>query len=119
MSWRARNHPSFWAFVVHRASGLLLAFFLPVHFWVLGSAIAGAQRLDDLLAWMDRPLVKAAETVLVVLLAAHLTGGFRLLAIEFLAWRGWQKTAISLSAGISLAVGLLFLLNVFRLGGTP
>ena len=113
MSWRARNHPNFWAFAVHRVSGLLLATFLPFHFWALGTAITGAARLDDFLAWTEQPLVKLAEVGLIVLLAAHLTGGLRLLAIELLAWRGWQKTAVSLSAGISLAVGLLFLLNVF------
>lgn len=113
MSWRARNHANFWAFLVHRLSGVLLAIFLPLHFWALATAIAGAARLDGFLAWTEQPLVKLAEVGLVVLLAAHLTGGLRLLAIELLAWRGWQKTAVSLSAGVSLAVGLLFLLNVF------
>jgi fumarate reductase subunit D len=113
MSWRARNHPSFWAFALHRVSGLLLALFLPFHFWALGTAIAGAARLDAFLDWTRQPLVKLAETGLVVLLAAHLTGGLRLLALELLAWRSWQKSAVGISAGISLAVGLLFLLNVF------
>lgn len=112
MSWRAHNHPSFWAFVVHRVSGLALALFLPFHFWALGTAIEGAGRLDAFLRWTDQPVVKLAETGLVALLAAHLAGGLRLLAIEFLGWRRWQKTALSVSAGVSLAVGLLFLLNV-------
>jgi fumarate reductase subunit D len=35
------------------------------------------------------------------------------LAIEFLAWRSWQKTAFALSAGASLAIGLAFLLSAF------
>jgi len=113
MTWRARNHPNFWAFAVHRLSGLLLAIFLPLHFWALGTAITGAARLDAFLAWSEQPLVKLAEVGLVTLLALHLTGGLRLLAIELLAWRDWQKTAVSLSAGVSLAVGLLFLLNIF------
>ena len=113
MGWRARNHPNFWAFAVHRGSGLLLALFLPFHFWALGTAISGAARFDGVLAWTNAPLVKLAETGLVILLAAHLAGGVRLLALEFLAWRGWQKTAVSVSAGFSLAAGLLFLLNVF------
>ena len=113
MSWRARNHPNYWAFAHHRVSGLLLALFLPVHFWALGTAISGEARLDAFLRWSEQPLVKLAETGLVVLLAAHLTGGMRLLAIEFLAWRRWQKTAVALSAGASLGVGLLFLLSVF------
>ena len=30
--WRARNHPAWWAFLVHRISGLALALFLPLHF---------------------------------------------------------------------------------------
>jgi fumarate reductase subunit D len=113
MSWRARNHTNFLAFAVHRGSGLLLALFLPFHFWALGSAISGAARFDGILAWTTSPLVKLAETGLVILLAAHLAGGVRLLALELLAWRRWQKTAVSVSAGFSLAVGLLFLLNVF------
>lgn len=113
MSWRARNHANYWAFLLHRLSGLLLALFLPLHFWALGTAIEGAARLDGFLRWSQQPLVKLAEFGLVVLLAAHLTGGIRLLAIEFLAWRRWQKTAVALSAGASLATGLVFLLNLF------
>ena len=113
MSWRARNHPNYWAFVLHRVSGMLLALFLPFHFWALGQAIEAEARLDAFLRWAEQPLVKLAETGLVVLLAAHLCGGLRLLAIEFLAWRRWQKTALALSAGASLGIGLIFLLRVF------
>jgi fumarate reductase subunit D len=113
MAGRARNHPNYWAFAVHRISGLLLALFLPFHFWALGSAIAGEARLESFLRWADQPLVKLAEFGLVVLLALHLFGGLRVLAIELLAWRSWQKTAVALSAGASLAIGLAFLLSVF------
>lgn len=107
----SRNHPSFWAFTVHRVSGVLLALFLPLHFWVLSLAIRGEAALDGFLRWTEHPLAKLAETVLVVLLAAHLTGGLRLLALEFLTWRDWQKTLVAISAGASIATGLLFLLN--------
>ncbi|MDX1487811.1 MAG: hypothetical protein R3268_06395 [Acidiferrobacterales bacterium] len=109
--WRARNHPSYWAFVVHRTSGLLLALFLPVHFWTLSQVVRDAA-FDVFLAWTEHPLVKAVETLLVMLLAAHLTGGVRLLAIEFLPWQDWQKTWVALAAGLSIVVGLMFLLNV-------
>jgi len=110
--FRARSHPAYWAFIVHRLSGLLLALFLPFHFWALGQALNGAASLDAFLHWTEQPFVKFAETGLVLLLAAHLTGGVRLLMLEFLAWRDWQKTLLALSAGISLAVGLAFALNV-------
>jgi uncharacterized membrane protein len=36
----------------------------------------------------------------------------RLLALEFLAWRGWQKSLLAAAGGATLAVGLLFLLNL-------
>lgn len=112
MDLRPRSHPTYLAFVVHRVSGLLLALFLPVHFWVLGTAIQGAARLDGLLRWTENPVAKAAETILVVLLAAHLAGGLRVLALEFLGWRARQKDMVAASAGIALLVGLVFLLNV-------
>jgi len=110
--FRARNHPAWWAFVVHRVSGVLLALFLPLHFWALGQALHGEARLESFLRWSDQPLVKFAETALVVLLATHMAGGLRLLALEFLAWRDWHKSLLAAAAGIALAAGLAFLLNV-------
>ena len=108
----SRDHPAYWAFAVHRLSGLLLVLFLPAHFYVLSRAIQGAAALDAVLVWTEAPLVKAAEVGLIILLAAHLTGGLRLLAVEFLPWRDWQKTLIAVTAGASLLIGLGFLINV-------
>lgn len=108
--YRARSHPAYWAFLVHRLSGLALALFLPVHFWALGQALQGAARLETFLRWTDSPLVKVAEWGLVVLLAAHLTGGLRLLALEFLPWRDWQKSLAAGAAGLALVAGLAFAL---------
>lgn len=112
MDLRPRSHPTYLAFVVHRVSGLLLALFLPLHFWALGSAISGEARLEGFLRWTDNPLVKAAETMLVLLLAAHLAGGLRVMALEFLGWRRRQKDMVAISAGVALLAGLIFLLNV-------
>jgi len=106
-----RDHPNYWAFVVHRVSGVLLALFLPVHFQVLYLAIKDGATFDAFIDWTHMPMVKAAETVLIILLAAHLTGGLRLLAIEFLPWRDTQKTIVAVTAGVSLVIGLVFLLN--------
>lgn len=110
--FRARNHPAYWAFIVHRASGVLLSLFLPVHFWALGQALEGAAHLDAMLRWTEQPLVKVGETLLVALLAAHLAGGLRLLMLEFLAWRDWQKSLLAAAAGITVAAGLAFVLNL-------
>jgi fumarate reductase subunit D len=113
--WRStaarRNHPAYWAFLLHRLSGLALALFVPAHLYVLGLAIDNEARLDDFLAWSDAPAVKAAEAGLVLLLTAHLAGGLRLLALEFLPWHDRQKTLIALAVAISAAAALLFLLS--------
>ena len=106
-----RNHPTYWAFVLHRVSGLALAVFLPAHLYVLSFVIDGAARLDGFLHWAEHPLVKAGEVGLVVLLAAHLAGGLRILAVEFLPWRDWQKTLVVIGATFALGVGVLFLLR--------
>ena len=108
--YRPRNHPAWWAFLLHRLSGLALSVFLPFHFWAIGQALQGEARLDSLLRWTEQPLVKFAEITLVLLLAAHLTGGLRLLALEFLPWRGWQKSLLAWAAGGALAAGLAFAL---------
>ncbi|MAH85131.1 MAG: succinate dehydrogenase [Rhodospirillaceae bacterium TMED8] len=107
-----RSHANYWAFGLHRISGILLALFLPIHFHVLYLAVHNDSVFDEFVYWAESPLVKVAETVLVVLLALHLTGGVRLLAIEFFPWRDWQKTIVAVTTGLSLATGLIFLLNV-------
>ncbi len=111
-AWRNRNHPAWWAFIVHRVSGLLLAAFIPLHFWALGQALSGEAALGGFIEWTANPVVKVAEFGLVLALAAHLAGGLRLLALEFLPWRDWQKSLFAVSVAVSVGAGLLFALNV-------
>ena len=94
--------------LVHRLSGIGLAIFLPLHFWALGQALAGEVALESFLRWTEQPLVKLSEWAIVLLLAIHLTGGIRMLMIEFLAWRDWQKTLAAAAAAAALAIGLAF-----------
>ena len=107
---RARNHASYWAFLVHRVSGLLLALFLPVHFWALGHALAGEAALNGIIIWTDQPLFKFAEWGLVILLTVHLTGGVRVLLIEFGPWSGQRKNLIAGGFGVACVAGLAFAL---------
>ena len=106
-----RRQPGYVAFLAHRVSGLLLALFLPAHFLVLALVLRGEAALDGVLHWSQSPLVKIAETVLVVLLAVHLAGGLRLLLIEFTPWRDGYDSLIAVTGGVGLAVGLMFLLS--------
>lgn len=108
--FRARQHPSYWAFLVHRVSGLALALFLPVHFWALGQAISGEAALEGFLRLTDQPLFKFAEWGLVVLLGLHLMGGVRLLLIEFGSGSALRKNWIAGTAGVGVVAGLAFAL---------
>jgi fumarate reductase subunit D len=110
---RAHGHASWWAFWLHRVSGLLLALFLPLHFLALGQALTGPAALDGFLRFTDMPLVKLAEWGLVTLLALHLTGGTRLLLIEFGTAdprSALRKNWIAGGIGCAVAAGLAFAL---------
>jgi fumarate reductase subunit D len=101
------------AAMVHRISGVALAIFLPVHFFVLGLSFHGGARLDGFLRWTDQPSVKFAEGGLVFLLTVHLLGGLRVLVIENLDWRDGQKQFATLAAAVSAIVAFIFLVRVF------
>jgi fumarate reductase subunit D len=112
--FRARSHPAYWAFLVHRLSGLALAVFMPLHFWALGQALAGEAALDGFLRFADRPLFKFGEWGLVVLLSLHLMGGVRLLLIEFAPWSGPRKNWIAAALGVGAMTGMALALAMMR-----
>lgn len=101
------------AAMIHRLSGLALAIFLPIHFFVLGLSFHGGARLDTFLRWTDQPLVKFAEGGLILLLTVHLLGGLRVLVIENLDWHDGQKRLAMLAATVSAIVAVVFLVRVF------
>ena len=107
----SRAHPLWLAYVLHRLSGLALALFLPVHFWILSLALTDPARLDGFLHLTETGLVKLAEVGLVFLLAVHMFGGLRLLALEFLNWRAPHKTLAAACASAAFLMATLFLLR--------
>ncbi len=107
-----RSHTLWFAFVLHRISGVALALFLPLHFYVLSLALTDPAALDSFLSFSELFVVKVAETVLVLLLAVHLFGGLRLMALEWLPWTDWQKSLAALSLACGSAVACLFFLQV-------
>ena len=104
-----RSHPLWKAFVVHRISGLALALFLPVHFFVLGLALEGAESLNAALKFSELPFVKSAEVLLVLFLAVHLLGGIRILILE-LTQLSWDQRILNRSAfSLSVVIAGIFL----------
>ena len=107
----SRAHPLWLAYIVHRVSGLLLALFLPIHFWVLSLAVTNPARLDGFFQLTEAGVVKLAEFGLVFLLAVHMFGGLRLMAMEFLPWPAPQKTLAAVATAASFLIATLFFLK--------
>ena len=63
-----QTHTIWIAFLLHRISGVALALFIPVHFWVLSYALTAPKTLDGFLHWTELGIVKFAEFGLVFLL---------------------------------------------------
>jgi fumarate reductase subunit D len=106
-----RSHPLWFAYALHRISGIGLAVFLPVHFYVLSRALTQPEVLDGFLRLTDHPMVKIAEFGLVFGLAVHMFGGLRLMALEFLPWSNRQKTLAAAALAISFLISCTFLLQ--------
>ena len=78
--FRARNHPAYWAFLVHRVSGVMLSLFLPLHFWVLAQALQGEARLDSFLRCVEsesEPEVTGLDGRRALELAERITAAIR------------------------------------------
>jgi fumarate reductase subunit D len=99
------------AYILHRLSGIGLALFLPVHFWVLSLAMKEPEKLDGFLAMTEAGIVKVAEFGLVFLLAVHMFGGLRLMAMEWLPWTSAQKTLAAGATAVSFLIAVLFFMK--------
>ena len=74
-------------------------------------AVTNPARLDGFLALTEAGAVKLAEFGLVFLLAAHMFGGLRLMAMEWLPWSPPQKTLAASAAAASFLIATLFFLK--------
>ena len=106
-----RAHPLWYAYILHRLSGLALALFLPAHFWILSKALTDQAGLDGFLSWTTNPWVKVAEWGLVFLLGVHFFGGLRLLVLEFTPWQPWTKAWAATAAAAAFVVSTIFFLS--------
>ncbi|MDG1449603.1 MAG: succinate dehydrogenase, cytochrome b556 subunit [Ascidiaceihabitans sp.] len=106
-----RGHPLWYAYALHRASGLGLALFLPAHFYILSLALTQPERLEYFLNFAENPLVKVAEFGLVFGLTVHMFGGLRLMAMEWLPWSDNQKTLAAGALAVSFLISGTFYLQ--------
>ncbi len=105
----SRTHSGYFAFALHRISGLALAMFLPIHFYMLSLLLKDPERLDVFLSWTATPAVKFTESILILLAAAHLAGGLRIIAYEFVTHRAGRRVLVFTATAFASACALGFL----------
>ncbi|MEM6985240.1 MAG: succinate dehydrogenase, cytochrome b556 subunit [Pseudomonadota bacterium] len=108
------RHALHWAHLLHRASGVALAVFLPIHLWILSLALTRPEAFARAIALADQPLVKLAEAGLVGLLTLHLLGGLRIMLLETFVWSSKQKTLFTAGCVGSAALAVLFIVSATR-----
>ena len=106
----SRAHSGYLAFVIHRVSGVTLALFVPVHLFVISLLLEDPNQLDAFLSWTSTPAVKLSESVLILLAAAHLAGGIRIISYEFITETAGRHALVYAGAVFAVACALGFLL---------
>ena len=72
-----------WAWMLFRISGLVLVLYLFVHLWVISQGrIGGAESLNGLFAFFDKPLLVFLDLMLVAAVLYHALNGVRILLMD-------------------------------------
>jgi len=72
-----------WAWVLFRISGLVLVAYLFVHIWVISQGrIGGAESLNGLFEFFDKPLLVFLDLMLVAAVLYHALNGVRILLMD-------------------------------------
>lgn len=103
-----RWHTGGIAWLLHRLSGIALAFYLVLHIWVIHSLSLGSERFDQTMEFLGSPLFKVLEIGLLGTIVYHALNGIRVLIIDFGNGAHYQKHLFWI-----LVVGLGGLLTLF------
>ena len=71
-----------WAWMLFRISGLVLVFYLFVHLWVISQGRVGAESLNGLFEFFDKPLLVFLDLMLVAAVLYHALNGVRILLMD-------------------------------------
>jgi succinate dehydrogenase / fumarate reductase cytochrome b subunit len=98
-----------WAWILHRASGVALALYLPLHLYVT-SSMHNPAKFNQVMAFVSQPLFKLGEIALLGAVIYHSLNGVRILLIDWFGGTKWQDKVFY----VLVAIGLL----AFAYGGT-
>ena len=84
-----------WA--VHRITGLLLLVFLTFHLFTLSSIFKGEVAYDRILSFMESPVVKVGEIMILWVVLFHSLNGLRLILFNLFPTINHKRFAYSIS----------------------
>lgn len=104
----------FIAWAMRRFTGVVLALYLFVHIWVIGSATQGAEVFNQRLATVQTPFTHIMEILLLAAVIYHGFDGIRLLIINWFKVTDQRKSmfyaAFAISAILTIVGGIPMLL---------
>ncbi|MFN8473453.1 MAG: succinate dehydrogenase, cytochrome b556 subunit [Anaerolineae bacterium] len=95
-----------WAFIFNRLTGLALAAYLPIHFFIISSLYRGADAWDGLMAFFRSPFALLFDVGLVLALLYHGLNGTRIVLLAFDIGETHQRAMFY----TAMAVGAVLLL---------
>jgi succinate dehydrogenase / fumarate reductase, cytochrome b subunit len=98
--------------ILHRASGLLLFFVLPLLLLLLDQSLRSIETYSNLTEWLAHPLLKAGLLVVMWAFLHHFCAGLRYLAIDLhllptlAAARSSSKWVLAVSLTLTVLLGV-------------
>jgi len=83
MKMRYRLLPGYVAWILHRATGIMLALYLPLHIWVIHHLAQGEQAFNDVMAVVQSPLFHVLEIGLLGTVLYHGFNGLRVVFVDY------------------------------------
>jgi succinate dehydrogenase / fumarate reductase cytochrome b subunit len=96
------------ASILHRISGFILFFFIPLFLWALSKSLGSAQGFDDVSHFLGNPILKFIVWAFLAALIYHLLAGIRHLFMDI----GIGENLAGARRGVFLVFGLSVILIV-------
>ena len=74
--------PGSYAWLFHRITGIVLALYLILHLFVLGTVLQGGDSFNQIMTTLENPVAKVFETLLIWVAVFHTTNGLRLVVLD-------------------------------------
>ena len=94
---------------LHRISGLMLAVYLFMHMWIIGSANSGPETFNQRLGMVQTPLFHFLEIGLVLVIFYHMVNGLSITFMDFFDVSDKHKSVVTVSVIVFAILAIITL----------